>query len=284
MRLREAVRCAAAGALLLVSLAGCGMNDRFVAIGSVSAAKPAAGAKRLEVRGSAGSITVAPSSGDEISVTAAVSVRESMVKDYPTADVARDLKFEVDGDVVKIADAHAHDGRSDFAVDFKISAPARLAWKLDLGAGGIDATGGGGAIDAESGAGEVRIGGAVAVLHATSGAGGVTADVESIAGGMLHSGAGSVHLTIAGGALKEKLACTSGAGEVTITLPAGFSADASLKSGAGHVRIDAAELDFKALDATSHVVGGTTSLRLGAGGPQLVAETGAGSVTLRVRP
>jgi hypothetical protein len=279
VNLRTPIRCAAAGALLLVSLAGCGMNDRFVAIGSVSAAKPASGAKRLEVRGCAGSITIAPSSGDEVSVTAAVSVRESRLQEFPTAEAARDLKFEVDGEVVKVADAHAHDGRSDFTIDFTISAPARLAWRLDLGAGRIDATGGGSAIDLESGAGEVRIGGAVATLHATSGAGSVTADVESIAGGLLHSGAGSVRLSIAGGALKEKLACTSGAGEVTISLPAGFSADASLKSGAGRVVVDGASLG-----TTSHVVGGSASGRLGAGGPQLVGETGAGSVTLRVRP
>jgi hypothetical protein len=267
-----------AAGVLLLGLFGCRTSERFVSIGVVDAARPAAGVHRLEVRDPSGSIRVEPGGDDEVSVTAEVRVHESLRQEFPAADAARDLKIEVDGDVLRIGDAHEHDHRNDFSFDLTIHAPTRLAWRLELGAGEIRATGGGNAIEAESGAGEVRIEGAVATLRATSGAGEVIADLESIAGGLLHSGAGSVRLTVAGGTLKEKLTCTSGAGKVAIELPAGFSADAALKSGAGRVVVEGA-----AFAATSHVAGGSASGRLGAGGPPLVAETGAGEVILRVR-
>lgn len=275
---RRAQRRLACAGVLLLGLPGCGTSERFVSIGQVSAAHPAAGVSRLEVHDPSGSIRVEPTGDDLVSVTAEVKVRASLQPEFPAADAARDLKIEVAGDVLRIGDAHEGDHRNGFSYDFTIHAPTRLAWRLDLGAGEIRATGGGNAIDAESGAGEVRIEGAVAMLRATAGAGGVVANLESIAGGTLHSGAGSVRLTVARGSLKEKLTCTSGAGSVAIELPAGFSADAALKSGAGRVVVEGAQFS-----ATSHVAGGSASGRLGAGGPPLVAETGAGEVILRVR-
>jgi len=103
--------------------------------------------------------------------------------------------------------------------------------------------------------------GALARVTAQSGAGSVQAQVESLGGGSLHTGAGNLRLSIAGGVLTEALTCTAGAGAVEIALPGNFAADVTLSTAAGALTVRGADLDVR-----RNFVGGSATGKLGAGG------------------
>src|SRR5262245_18050944 len=94
----------AAGALLLLA-AGCSstFSDPFVSIGSCDASPAsalAADVRRLEVDDPIGTVGVAPSPDDQVTITAKISVRDSLRATYPSADAARDLAVAVVGDAL----------------------------------------------------------------------------------------------------------------------------------------------------------------------------------------
>jgi len=120
----------AVGTLLLVACCSTGSSEPFVSIGSCDASRPAAGVARLDVDAPIGSVDVAPSPDDTVTVTAKISVRESLRAQFPAADATRDLKIEVVGDALRIGSGHADDGhRNDFQIDLVVRAPARSAWR-----------------------------------------------------------------------------------------------------------------------------------------------------------
>lgn len=270
----------AAGALLLLA-AGCSsaFSDPFVEIGSFDASRPAAGVARLDVDDPIGSIDVAPSPDDSVSVTAKISVKKSLREQFPAADATRDLRIELVGDALRIGSGHADDGHRDhFQIDLVVRAPARFAWRANVDVGDVAVTGGGNEVDVTSHVGTVRLHGKVGAVRATADVGSVLVDVESLASGTIQSGTGSVRVAIAGGTLGRALECSSGVGNVDVTVAPTFAADVKLHAGVGSVRCDGA-----ALGKTSSFVGGAAEGRLGGGGPHLTATAGTGDVSLRVR-
>ena len=269
----------AVGALLLVACISTGSSEPFVSIGSCDASRPSAGVLRLDVDDPIGSIDVAPSPDDTVSVTAKISVRESLRAQFPAADAARDLEIEVVGDALRIGSGHADDGyREDFHIDLVVRAPARLAWRAAIGVGNVEVTGGGNEVEATSGVGNVKLRGKVGAARATSGVGNVLVEVETLASGTIKSGTGNVRVAIAGGTLGRALECSSGVGNIDIAVAPSLAADVQLQTGVGNVRCDGA-----ALGRTSSFVGGSAEGKLGAGGPRLTASAGTGNVSLRVR-
>jgi hypothetical protein len=266
-------------ALLLVACCTTGSSERFVSIGSCDASRPAAGVARLEVDDPIGSVDIAPSPDDTVSVTAKISVRKSLREQFPAADATRDLKIEVVGDALRIGSGHADDGhRDDFQIDLVVRAPARFAWRAAVGVGNVEVTGGGNDVDVTSGVGDVELHGKVGAARAASGVGNVLVEVEALASGTIKSGTGNVRVAIAGGTLGHALECSSGVGNVDVMVAPSLAADVQLHAGVGNVRCDGA-----ALGRTSNFVGGAAEGKLGGGGPRLTATAGTGNVSLRVR-
>jgi hypothetical protein len=278
-RVRALAALAASGLLLFVAGCKTTSSEPFVAIGSCDASRPAAGIQRLEVDDPIGTVDVAPSTDDTVTVTAKIAVRESLLPQFPAADAARDLAIDRVGDSLRIGSGHRDDGHRDhFQIDLVIRAPARFAWKVQAGVGSVTVTGGGNAVEAACGVGDVTLRGAIGAARATTGVGDVAVGVDSLASGVVHSGTGNVRVAIAGGALAQSLECSSGVGNVEVAVAKSLSADVQLKAGTGNVHCDGARLVV-----TSHVVGGTAEGKLGAGGPRLTATAGTGNVSLRVR-
>jgi len=278
-RIKGRLASLAVSALLLVACVSTGSSEPFVSIGSCDASRPGAGVARLDVDDPIGSVDVAPSPDDTVSVTAKISVRKSLREQFPAADATRDLKIEVVGDALRIGSGHADDGhRDDFQIDLVVRAPARFAWRAAVGVGNAEVTGGGNDVDVTSGVGNVKLHGKVGAARAASGVGNVVVDVEALASGTIKSGTGNVRVAIAGGTLGRALECSSGVGNVDVMVAPSLAADVQLHAGVGNVRCDGA-----ALGRTSNFVGGAAEGKLGGGGPLLTATAGTGNVSLRVR-
>jgi hypothetical protein len=263
-----------------LALPGCDAAGDLVPIGRVATEVEAgAGVRWLNVKNAAGSIRLAPSASDRISVAAHVSVRESLRERFPTADLARDLEVKVDGEIASVNSRHYEGRGSDWKLDLVIEAPARLHWTVMQAVGDARIEAAGNAVVASMAAGSIELTGSAANIELVAATGSVRADVERLAGGTINVTSGQVRLSVRESGPSEALAVTTATGDVSIELPRSASATVDLQASVGAVELRNAP----GVKMEQGLVGRRAAGMVGRGGPQLTAVAGVGRVTFALR-
>jgi hypothetical protein len=179
-------------------------------------------------------------------------------------------------------------GRANFTVEV----PRGVVVRVSSGNGDLAVDGATADVHAASGNGDVRVGSGAMVVRASTGNGSVLVDgargpvnatsgngrvVVSTASGPVNASTGNGRIEVAMASLRaaEDMTFSSGNGDVTLTLPAGFGAELEASTGSGAI-----ESDFP-----MQVQGRMSSRRMagtiGGGGRRLRVTTGNGSIHLR---
>jgi hypothetical protein len=187
---------------------------------------PVKGETKLDVQGPAGSVTYIGDLDDKLEVVAE--------KRAQTEEALADIKVSLaskDG-LISLGWSHGGSGaQGNRSVNFTIHGPKRLAAKVKVGAGGINVTGLDGDLTLETAAGLIAVVGGGTKIDLNTGAGAISAaDID----GTLHAetNAGAVHVT---GKLRGDNVVKTGAGEVTVTVPAASRLKVDASTGAGKV-------------------------------------------------
>lgn len=125
---------------------------------------------------------------------------------------------------------------------------------LRTGNGRIEVTGTSGTLDAHTGNGSVRVSGRFDALQIDSGRGSVEATV------------------LPGSKMSSNWRIGTGVGQVTVSLPANFSAELTGSTGVGHI-----STDFP-MTISGSFTGSSVRGRIGKGGPTLSLHTGVGGI------
>jgi hypothetical protein len=187
-----------------------------------------AGATVLEIEAGAGSIDLSPNaSGSDVRVVATVQA--------PTDEDLRRVSVVIasSGGVARVGYA-VEGSRDGISVSFEVSAPPSLEARLRSGAGSVRVHRWESAVRVRTEAGSVSTDGVRGDQDLESGAGSVRAsDAEGCV--RAQTSAGSIRV---GGRLRGDCIASSGAGSVTVVLPADARLRLSGKTSAGSIRSD----------------------------------------------
>jgi len=206
-------------------------------------------APMLEVDTFAGSIRVLAGGGGEIRVKTTKQAGNSSQLD----EISVDVVGTEDGVRVRASAPSYGTGRR--AVDVELMVPPDARLRVDTGAGNVEVEGVVGEIEAHTGAGNIEVEG---------GAGPVNLD----------SGAGEVAYT---GSPEGGCVFSTGAGNVTLRMPAALDAEVELHTGIGTIELDGFDVAGEVSDTeVDGVIGSgeraTIEARTGAGDVDLVQQ------------
>jgi hypothetical protein len=192
-------------------------------------ALPSKGETKLDVQSLAGSVTYIGDLNDKLEVVAE--------KRAQTEEALANIKvsFTSKDGLISLGWSNGEAGvQVNRSVNLTIHGPKHLAAKMKLGAGGIKVTGLDGDLSLETGAGSIDVVGGGTKIDLNTGAGEISAAGLD---GTLHAetNAGAVHVT---GKLRGDNVVKTGAGEVTVTVPAASRLKVDASTGAGKVSAD----------------------------------------------
>jgi DUF4097 and DUF4098 domain-containing protein YvlB len=219
-------------------------------------------APNLQIDNFAGSVTIRAGTRNEIHVVA--------IKQASGLGNLDRIKVEMDeqGDGLAIK-TRKSSPLNNASVQLEITTPAGTHLDLNSGAGSIEVRGLRSNVEVDSGAGDVVLADVHGEIDVHSGAGSIEARQAS-GHVKLDTGAGSIDYE---GSLQGDCRFESGAGSITLRLPASLDVEVKLETGTGTVSSD--------YDVVGHVsrqeVQGT--IGRGAGG-SITAQTGTGSIHL----
>lgn len=207
---------------------------------------PVGQAPTLEIDNFAGNVLV--HSGESGQIRVLITKRAPARSSLDGIDV--DLNQEENG--LRIRTSRPGRLTSNMSVEIEVFVPADARLELDTGAGNVEVDGVQGEISAHTGAGNMQVWGAAAPVALNTGAGNVDYD----------------------GQPRGECTFDTGAGNITLHLPAGINAEVELGTGIGNISLGG----FDVVGDTSGTdVGGT----IGTGGEAtIVADTGVGNITL----
>jgi hypothetical protein len=222
-------------------------------------------APSLQVDNFAGSLTIRAGESGEIQVTA--NKKASSRQDLDRIQI--DIDRSDGGLVIKTRKPATF---SNASVAFEITAPPGTRLDLDTGAGSIDVRGLMNGVKASTGAGSVTLVDVQGEIEADSGAGSL--DVRGATGTVrLGTGAGSIDYL---GDPQGDCRFETGAGSITLRLPAALNIEVQLESGMGTISVDY-PVDGR---VTKQEVEGT----IGSGRDgSIYAQTGTGSISVQRR-
>lgn len=204
------------------------------------------GAPMLEVDTFAGSIRVRAGSGGEIRVTTTKQAGNSTQLD----DISVDVAGTEDG--VRVSTSAPSYATGLRAVDVELMVPPDARLRVETGGGNVEVDGVVGEIEAHTGAGNIEV---------EDGAGPVNLD----------TGAGEVAYN---GDPEGRCVFSTGAGNVTLRLPAALEAEVELHTGIGNIELDG-------FDVAGEVSNTEVDGVIGSGEDATIeARTGAGNVDL----
>jgi hypothetical protein len=187
---------------------------------------PVKGETKLDVQSPAGSVTYIGDLNDKLEVVAE--------KRAQTEEALAEIKVSLDSKDGQISLGWSHRGTDvqvNRSVNFTIHGPKHLAAKFKVGAGGIKVTGLDGDLALETGAGSIDVVGGGSKIDLNTGAGAISAaGLDATLHAETHAGA--VHVS---GKLRGSNVVKTGAGEVTVTVPAASRLKVDASTGAGKV-------------------------------------------------
>ncbi len=261
--------------LAVVALAGDIGRKGTVATGSFGRILNVSDPVALEVTNGAGSISIRSGNAAQVRIVGKIRIKSGRrTDDCDAREAARRLSsnppIELNGNTVRIGEVRDGIPRKNVSIRYELVVPAGTRLRVDVGTGSISAHGLTGALTARTGAGNIVVHDMCGDIAVETGAG----DVKLIGiSGRLSARVGSGSIDAAGTPM-QAWRLHSGAGNVTLRLPAdtGFELDASTGIGAiatSHPLMASGELDNRALRGVTR-----------AGGPLISASAGVGSIRI----
>jgi hypothetical protein len=223
-------------------------------------ALPVNGETKLDVESPAGSVTYVGDLDGKLEVVAE--------KRAQTEEALADIKVSLTSKDGAISLGWSHGGGNDEvnrSVNFTIHGPKHLAARIKVGAGGIKVIRLDGDLTLETGAGSIDVVGGGTKIDLNTGAGAISAAGLDAT---LHAetNAGAVHVS---GKLRGDNVVKTGAGEVSVSVPAASRLKVDASTGAGKVTADFGPESGVINSARSLVINdgadGTLRMRTGAG-------------------
>jgi hypothetical protein len=260
--------------------------------------------QQLRVTSPNGTITIAPSSGNEVEIHAEKRAeRGARIEDVgfivrKSSEGLVVCAVYDDGDECDLADGYRQrrnrwrDGWKSPRVNFTVRMPAGVSLLAETGNGDVAINGAGGDVKASTGNGRVLIAGTTGRVVAHTGNGRVTVEdargpVEATTGNgdvrvstasgpvTASSGNGDIDVSMARLERAAEMTFSTGSGRIMLTVPANFGAELEGSTGNGEISSDF-PMRVEGRINPRHIRG-----TLGGGGERLALHSGNGDITIR---
>lgn len=280
--------------LALISIAAApalAWGDRETAEGQFTRTLSVTGAVDLNVRTSAGSITVTPGSGSEVRVLGKIKVRRDSLSDAQALvrEIEANPPIEQTGNTIRIGrtDDRDREWRRNVSISYEIVVPKATRLTAGNGSGSASVTDIDGPLDASTGSGGITIAGIGGEVNASTGSGSIK--ISGVNGRLkANTGSGSINASGVAGAITASTGSGSvdleqvAAGDVDVSTGSGRIAVSNVKgrlrahTGSGSIRAGGSPTGEWSL----HTSSGSIYVKLPAdAGFELAAETSSGRIT-----
>ncbi|MGH9816249.1 MAG: hypothetical protein ACRD6I_09240, partial [Candidatus Acidiferrales bacterium] len=227
---------AAQVALAIIALAApaCAWDGRETAEGQFTRTLNVTGAVDLNVRTSAGSITVTPGTGSEVRVLGKIKVRRDSLSDAQALvrEIEANPPIEQTGNTIRIGrteDRH-REWRRNVSISYEIVVPKATRLTAGTGSGSASVTGIDGPLDASTGSGGITLAGIGGEVNASTGSGSI--NISGVNGRLkANTGSGSIDASGVAGAI------TAGAGSGSVDLEQIAAGDVDVSTGSGRIAV-----------------------------------------------